>query len=609
MPTTAFADFSIQNGGAAPQGYGSNSGYASYSTSSSSGYATPAPTTSPTDPYAAYSAASPSTAYADPTAGYNAAGYYTPGYAAAATAYPSAPAGSSSYGVNSTLPAFQSQGGASAPNAYAQASATANYYAQRPAYPSYGTDPAATPSLAAVPSAQSAVYDPSAGNNAQPQIIQNTQSPDYSYASAAFETNGYPPQPAPQQQPYPPQGYAPAPQAYGSAPYAPQQQQQPAPYGASSYGMSGYAPSYGAPQPQPAPQAFSNNYAQGVYPQQQPAAPSYGSGYAQQPSYAAADPMQPYGQQPQQAYAAPAPYTQAPSYGQSPAPSYPSYGTPQDYAMQQPYAPPPSYAAPAYAASQPAYVVTPPATSYNSDQPRVHVTSKPRYEVDDDMDEDEDGSMAPSAGPTRRPGSFYVALKTGLSIPRDSKFTDTTNGDYDEAYKMGWEFGGAAGYSFAPLNNWLAPRAELEVSSHRGSIDEITVGGTTFSDPAAFGDVNTWRVFTNGYLDFNTPWRRWFTPWIGGGVGIGFADFDRLGTSATSVALSDSGVGFAYNAAVGLTFPLWSPNSMIDLGYRYTQVMDIDLKTIDGTSTTADVSSHEFTLGFRQNFATGGLFY
>src|SRR5262249_28757281 len=148
------------------------------------------------------------------------------------------------------------------------------------------------------------------------------------------------------------------------------------------------------------------------------------------------------------------------------------------------------------------------------------------------------------------------------------------------AYKTGWELGGAAGYNFPWMTPWFRPRAELEVSNLRSSIDKQT-SAVTVSDPNAFGTTNTWRVLANRYLDFNTPWACWIMPYTGGGIGVGIADFDRHGVSGTGTLLSDSGSGFAYNIGGGIGIPLWGPNTTLDIGYRYSKVLDVDLTALD----------------------------
>src|SRR5262249_32885531 len=152
------------------------------------------------------------------------------------------------------------------------------------------------------------------------------------------------------------------------------------------------------------------------------------------------------------------------------------------------------------------------------------------------------------------------------------------------------------GYNFG-AGRLFTPRVEFEVSQHRASVEKQTVAGVESKDPNAFGETDTWRLFANGYLDIDTPMRRYVTPYVGGGVGVGIADFDRLGTSTDGVALSVSQLGFAYNLAAGLSMPLGGRGTMLDVGYRYSRVMGLELGAANGTKSKSALSSHEVLLG------------
>ncbi|HVY13410.1 MAG TPA: outer membrane beta-barrel protein [Alphaproteobacteria bacterium] len=419
-------------------------------------------------------------------------------------------------------------------------------------------------------------------------------------------------------------------------------------YGSNSYGMSGYGNSYGAQggtggaQPYAQPQqgsGSSSGYGAG-------ASSSYGSGsYGGNSTYS-----QPYGSsssqgmsgsssgggygsyssssnaagnygsawrqaydasksnmQPQQPYAQPQPYSGTSSMGSAGMGASNSYG-----AGSSGYSG--GYASPSYNYSggmtgyaaqpqpMPVYPASPsmgsplPTGSYNGSM----ATYGDSYQTASRASYDDRPLM--SASPAGS-GGVYVALRSGFSLPQDTNFSDL-NGNFVSQYKTGWEIGGALGYQFPAFSRWFSPRLEIEASDHRASVDKQVINGASFSDPNAFGTTNAWRLFGNGYLDFATA-SSLIKPYIGGGIGVGIVDFDRHGTTATAgTDLSQSATGFAYNVGAGLSFNL-APRTTMDVGYRYSKIMDLDLTALDGTTSRTDLGSHEFIIGLRQSFGGG----
>ncbi len=327
-------------------------------------------------------------------------------------------------------------------------------------------------------------------------------------------------------------------------------------------------------------QQYANNYQVPAVPDYLPvtkAAAQYTPGMyggVQQVAYVQNPPAQPVLMAAEPNYAPPQPassYYAEPNYNSASASS--SYASPQQQVMQQP-APQPVY--PTYqqqtAQASPAY------QTIDAPQPS---RAEPSYAFDNNW---------------RRTG-FYMGIRSGMTFNDDTSF-GTVAGTYTQDYKTGWLLGGLAGYSFKPLTRYLAPRAEIESGTFHSSVDQQTIGITSFKDPNAFGQLDTTYVFVSGYLDLANLMRS-LTPYVGGGAGIGIADFDRHGV--LGVVMSDSDIEFAWHADAGVAFNV-GPGSVIDVGYRFTQVPDVELTAIDGTKSKTDVDSHALLLGFRQDF-------
>jgi hypothetical protein len=486
--------------------------------------------------------------------------------------------------------------------------------------------------------------------------VYGTQPATYAMAGQ----QAYAPAPNPYASPYP-QAQAtyaqPQPQTYAPQGYAPYSQQAPA--SASGYGLSGYAPTYGAPQAASNPgmlnngtsasygtnynstyttansdtqaytgtapsaaygsQGYSGSYGAQAYPSAPTAAPpTYGSNSGAYPSYgsqynATPTPQQPYGYngayqgqggyapQPQPQYA-PAPQAYAPA-PQAYAPA------PQQYQYQQPQYQQPQYAAPApspapqadygnqgYGGYAPYNAAPPPSSSYDAPAPRYsNMSDKSKRNTSAWGDNSPSLSAVPG-------GRMYVALRTGIGFPNETEFTDLV-ANFKTTYDTSWQLGGAVGWEFPSLfGSFLLPRTELEANYLQQSVDKHDVGGVSVSNPNAFGNTDSLRVFVNGYFDIDTPWRRWFTPYIGAGVGLGYVDYDRHGTTPSGVDISDSDMGFAWNAGAGLSIPIFSRGTSMDVGYRYAQTMGLEFTALDGTKSKTDIGGHEVTFSLRQRF-------
>lgn len=198
----------------------------------------------------------------------------------------------------------------------------------------------------------------------------------------------------------------------------------------------------------------------------------------------------------------------------------------------------------------------------------------------------------PSVGP------WYYSLRSGLTLAQDTELA-VKGATVTSEYQTGWQLGTGVGYEFRGWNNWLAPRAEVELTYDQQLVDAHTIKTTKTSDPDAYGYQRNLNLMANGFLDFRL--NRYLAPYVGGGVGVGYADFDRYGTSAAGVVIDENDVGFVWQAMGGLGINL-SSSATIDFGYRYAQNTGVTIKARDGTSTTTDEGKHVLMIGFRNNF-------
>lgn len=179
--------------------------------------------------------------------------------------------------------------------------------------------------------------------------------------------------------------------------------------------------------------------------------------------------------------------------------------------------------------------------------------------------------------------------------------------------------GGGFGYQY---NNWIRGdvTAEYRINSN------YRAGQAYFFFPPApaapiFGadkydaGLSTILFMANGYVDLGT----WYgvTPYVGGGIGAAFHNFNSftdhaVGVAGVGVAQDTNVTNFAWAAMAGLTFNV-TPNFKMDLGYRYVDMGRITSNPIfcaDALGCFKErhsfyLASHDIRLGFR--YILGGV--
>lgn len=177
----------------------------------------------------------------------------------------------------------------------------------------------------------------------------------------------------------------------------------------------------------------------------------------------------------------------------------------------------------------------------------------------------------------------------------------------------GWLVGGVLGYHWGDSGF----RSELELSYSQANLDGFDID---WDEPKATiqpkelgpaqvvdhpplpdgddldfdGDVSVTYIFGNLWYGFGHMMDMGgISPYIGGGLGVGFVNLDVDAISGVSLDASDSETGFAYQAGGGL---MWNvhDNVALDLGYRYRGVI---LEDYDQSLT-----SHNVLLGMNFGF-------
>lgn len=204
--------------------------------------------------------------------------------------------------------------------------------------------------------------------------------------------------------------------------------------------------------------------------------------------------------------------------------------------------------------------------------------------------------------PAPAPAMFSFTAFGGASWLNDvdTSYDDFFNEDAEISFDTGYLIGGAAGFT---LVDWA--RTELEVAYAGYDLDSIDLEfDGTYDD--LDGSIGVLTVMGNVWFGFNNlplvggPVDQagsglGFSPYFGGGLGVGFVDVN--GSTADSFDL-DTSTGFAWQVGAGIRWNFVS-NIGLDLGYRYRNVMDVGF---GGNWDSADLSSNNVVLGVVFNF-------
>jgi len=185
---------------------------------------------------------------------------------------------------------------------------------------------------------------------------------------------------------------------------------------------------------------------------------------------------------------------------------------------------------------------------------------------------------------------FYIGGAGGADFAVDSKAS--TGAGHN---KLQLDTGGTGllnfGYDFGSF------RTELE-GAYSGN-DISGTRGATLRNPG--GSTETWSVMFNGFYDFHN--NSDFTPYVGGGIGVGFVNASLTGVRPTGSAVglyNGSDSTFAYQGIAGISYAL-TPNLSLTTDYRYFATTDAEIKS-HGAKWNVENANHMITAGLRWSF-------
>ncbi|MGL4404404.1 MAG: outer membrane protein, partial [Notoacmeibacter sp.] len=171
----------------------------------------------------------------------------------------------------------------------------------------------------------------------------------------------------------------------------------------------------------------------------------------------------------------------------------------------------------------------------------------------------------------------------------------------------------AVGYNFDMDRFGL--RLEVEGGASKAAIknhtivDQLLIGApTSFDAPAAYGAAMITYGMLNAAADVKMGT---FSPYLTAGLGFASVDLDNHGVVLTAAtlgiapgfvtAIDNTQEGFAWQIGGGIGYEV-SEKVTLDFGYRHFRVQDVELLTLDATTTKDDIVQNTATVGVRLNF-------
>ncbi|MEL6364989.1 MAG: P44/Msp2 family outer membrane protein [Pseudomonadota bacterium] len=215
-------------------------------------------------------------------------------------------------------------------------------------------------------------------------------------------------------------------------------------------------------------------------------------------------------------------------------------------------------------------------------------------------------------------GSFAGDFTTGegTSIPAGTVLPDGTPVGWTTSFDTGLSFGAAIGARYGAFRGELEfARQGNDVDTHVGveaggiALGEEDAGvlvtgadnlGVSVADLVADGkgDIRTNFLLANVLYDFQN--QSMITPYIGGGIGVGFVDVDYSPSDVPII--QDNSTAFAYQAIAGVTAAVGAKSDLF-LAYRYRATSDVDVRA-DLFAADFDIENRAsiVEIGFRHSF-------
>lgn len=189
-----------------------------------------------------------------------------------------------------------------------------------------------------------------------------------------------------------------------------------------------------------------------------------------------------------------------------------------------------------------------------------------------------------------RSGPYGEFRGGGLFVADSDVAVSGTPGRHTADFDAGFAIAGAVGYRF---DRHL--RAEVEAGYQQAEVGDLVIPGV--GNLRGQWDMGVVTVLANAIWDMDY-WDALAVPYVGAGIGLGYAILDSRPDAALEVDASSPEM--AWNVLAGLRFRLFE-NTLLSMGYRYLGMTDPDFSRSAGR-VAAEYSSHEIFAGIGYEF-------
>jgi opacity protein-like surface antigen len=191
---------------------------------------------------------------------------------------------------------------------------------------------------------------------------------------------------------------------------------------------------------------------------------------------------------------------------------------------------------------------------------------------------------------------WYASIFGGVAFGGEGEFSYDGSSIYELEMKDGFIVGGTVG---AHVTDFL--RVEGEVSYQSQEVDKvIDDGNDPVDDDLVNGDIDVLYILGNIWLDWTNDSA--FTPYAGGGVGVGIIYPDYT-FDPDDNDYSKSGTGFAFQVGAGIQWA-FTDSLSLDVGYRFKGVTGVTLEDDDNSDIMngTDLFTHVVQAGLTLDF-------
>jgi len=220
-------------------------------------------------------------------------------------------------------------------------------------------------------------------------------------------------------------------------------------------------------------------------------------------------------------------------------------------------------------------------------------------------------ALLPAAAHAEQISGFYVGAGAGLNFQQETNVDSKGSGlagvagnGADVNFDSGLMGSISAGWGFG---NGL--RAEIEGAYRHNRVDDGRPARGLGSRGAS-GYNYSIAAMANVLYDFDLGLPMGLTPYVGGGVGYAWLNYQGVDLKGTADTLTIFGTGgaFAYQGIAGLSMPIAGvPGLSLTAEYRYFGTLEQELKarsTTQSGKVKVDYGNHSALIGLRYAFNT-----